>query len=67
MKHWKWETDKSSFAPVLVCPYCSATYSPVFICFSNFSHGVVCPMCSKRILPPEKDYWESMKEGEQNE
>lgn len=59
MKRWMWETSDDGWEPIIVCPYCSTACSPIVM--HLFTR---CPLCRKRVYPPKKDYWESMKEKE---
>ena len=59
MKRWIWKTDDETWTPIVVCPHCGASFSLVVI--HLFTR---CPLCRKRVHPPKKDYWESMKEKE---
>ena len=56
MKRWLWE-DGNTWHPIVVCPYCSTAWNPIVIHWCTR-----CPLCHKRVHPPKKDYWESMKE-----
>lgn len=60
MKRWLWKTDERTWTPVIVCPYCGNAYGPIIMHW--FTR---CPLCNKRVHQPKKDYWESIKEGDE--
>ena len=59
MKRWLLDTDENTWTPIIVCPHCGSTWSPVIMHLFT-----MCPICNKRVRQPKKDYWESMEEGE---